>query len=152
MIHCYKCGADLPDNLNYCLHCGGKLDGGMVDETIDEREIETVEAIGEREIETVVLERDAVPEPVRIVAPRTIEDKPPAGSPARIMGVVGLLVIATMIGLLGYSFLPAPKGTDPVQPASDSAANANRATANSINASANAANAIATASLRVHMA
>ncbi len=28
MIHCFKCGADLPDNMAYCLHCGSSLDKG----------------------------------------------------------------------------------------------------------------------------
>lgn len=27
MLHCFQCGADLPDNLFYCLHCGARLDG-----------------------------------------------------------------------------------------------------------------------------
>jgi hypothetical protein len=26
VIHCFSCGADLPDNLSYCLHCGVPLD------------------------------------------------------------------------------------------------------------------------------
>lgn len=25
MLHCFSCGADLPDNLNFCLHCGERL-------------------------------------------------------------------------------------------------------------------------------
>lgn len=26
MIHCFKCGSDIPDNMIYCLHCGERLD------------------------------------------------------------------------------------------------------------------------------
>src|SRR5436189_6475675 len=27
MLHCFKCGADLPDNVIYCLQCGERLEG-----------------------------------------------------------------------------------------------------------------------------
>jgi len=26
MLHCFQCGADLPDNLAFCLHCGAQLE------------------------------------------------------------------------------------------------------------------------------
>jgi len=34
MLHCFKCGADLPDNVIYCLQCGDRLDGADDAETV----------------------------------------------------------------------------------------------------------------------
>lgn len=35
MLHCFQCGADLPDNLVYCVHCGARLEDDDATTVVD---------------------------------------------------------------------------------------------------------------------
>src|SRR5438094_8111300 len=79
MLHCFKCGADLPDNLAYCLHCGARLDD---------------------EIQTVVV-------PTPVVTPDNVQPilpQPKSGSGAAkfiLGGLIGAGVVIVFLVVMG---------------------------------------------------
>lgn len=85
MLHCFKCGKDLPDNINYCLYCGAELDA---------------------DIETVVTHRpfddpDPDPEPAIVEPLPVIPQQKSSGIGKFIFGgLVGAgLVILALVGV-----------------------------------------------------
>jgi len=78
MIHCFKCGSDLPDNMLYCLHCGSLLND---------------------EAETVVKER-IEPPPVAPSVKRELGWSVSAVTKAA-LAIIGLGVMGIMLYMIG---------------------------------------------------
>lgn len=93
MLHCFKCGKDLPDNIAFCLYCGADLDA-------DE---ETV--VKHRPFDDPVPE-PAIVEPLPLPAP-VIRDKKSSGIGKFILGgLVGagfVLLAVIAVGFLLFS-------------------------------------------------
>ena len=100
MLHCFQCGADLPDNLVFCLHCGAKLED---DET-----------------ETVVIPEPVTPPPIDI-APK------PRGGAAKfvlgsLLGAVLVILLLAVGAVMWVSLRPEPPLTTANVPVNKSSA------------------------------
>ncbi len=93
MLHCFKCGADLPDNLAYCLQCGARLEDDDVD--------------------TVVVKRpDVIPDDVQPIRP---EPKTGSGVAKFIVGAIigaGAVIVLLVAGIIFISMQSEPRKTN----------------------------------------
>ncbi len=88
MLHCFECGADLPDNIVYCLQCGTPLD------VPEDETVVRPKPIFDPDIEP----RPVVPIPVIEPTPVPVPVKRRSVAPYLILGVV--LGAGLVIGLL----------------------------------------------------
>jgi hypothetical protein len=88
MIHCYNCGADMPDNMLYCTTCGKKLDVP--------------------EMETQVLGQPAAPTVRNITTPATqpfVQKKRGRALKALILAVIGVLLAGVIVVVAAVLFV-----------------------------------------------
>jgi len=86
MLHCFECGADLPDNLLYCLHCGVQLDAAEDPTIVRPRPVEP-------------LPKPVVPLPPE---PQPVVIRQSSGATKFILGALlgaGLVILLLIVGV-----------------------------------------------------
>jgi hypothetical protein len=108
MLHCFQCGADLPDNLLYCLQCGKPLDVAEEETVVRPKPVE-LWPIDPKPVEPLPI-IEPVPAPVQ---------RQGSGTATLILGVVlgaglviGLLIVGVVLLTSGRD--EKPKNTPPV--------------------------------------
>ncbi|MEP6786817.1 MAG: hypothetical protein ABJB40_00195 [Acidobacteriota bacterium] len=76
MLHCFQCGADLPDNLVYCVHCGARLEDPDATTVVDP---------------PIVIPIDPRPSPVEST-PFPVDPRPAPTEPKRSGGVLKFII------------------------------------------------------------
>src|SRR5262245_6813078 len=64
MLHCFECGADLPDNIVYCLQCGKPL-GNTDEETVVRPKPFDVWPVEPKPVEPIPVEPEPAPIPAQ---------------------------------------------------------------------------------------
>jgi len=108
MLHCFNCGADLPDNIVYCLQCGNPLNVGEDETVVRPKPVFDPNPIDPQPVE-----------PIPIIEPAPIPvARRGSGAPYLILGVVlgaGLVIGLLIVGAFMLAAMQSDRNVNPPQ-------------------------------------